>query len=157
MSQPCHRYLIFALLAPTLALAQAAASLQAMPTFEAYRVNERFTGKAHRPRLLTEQDREFRTELARAAAKRPNFAGHYVLTTVGCGASCVLTAVLDAKTGQVAWLPFTLCCWADEVREPVQFRRDSDLILVSGRRDEGEDGRYAVRFVDGRFVPLNSH
>jgi hypothetical protein len=67
-----------------------------------------------------------------------------------------LTAVLDAKTGQVAWLPFTLCCWADDVREPVQFRRDSDLILVSGRRDEGEDGHYAVRFVDGRFIPLTS-
>jgi hypothetical protein len=142
--------------------ASAANGLEAQPNFDSFRVAERsFSGKIAQPRLVTRQDREFRTALEDAAKHRPNFAGHFILTNIGCGASCVMTAVLDAKTGKVAWLPFTLCCWEDAVKEPVEFRIDSDLIVLQGRKDEGEAGTWMLRFIDGRFVaaraPQESH
>lgn len=122
--------------------------------FAEYPVREHFTGTTALPRFRTKQDREFRTTLSRAARQRPNFAGHYVLTTIGCGASCVMTAVLDAKTGEVTWLPFTLCCWEPN-QEPVMFRLDSDLLILRGRKNEQEFGTWALRFSQGKFEPVS--
>lgn len=124
------------------------------PSFESFPVKEQFAGHVAVPRLVTKQDREFRTELQQAARQRPNFAGHYILTNIGCGASCVMTAALDAKTGRVTWLPFTLCCWGEHVREPVAFRVDSDLVVLEGSKDEGDTGTWLFRLKGGEFVPI---
>jgi hypothetical protein len=124
------------------------------PTFEAFPVREQFQGPVATLRLTTRQDREFRTALKRATRQKPNFAGHYILTTVGCGAACVMTAVIDAKTGKVQWLPFTLCCWDADIQEPVEYRIDSDLIILHGQKNEQYPGTWSVRFTNGRFGPV---
>ena len=109
-------------------------------------------------RFVSKQDSEFRTELTAAATMPTNFAGNYVLTTIGCGASCVLVAAIDKKTGRVIWLPYTLCCWKLEITEPVHFQANSDLLILNGQRNErGAVGPHYVRLTRGRFIALPSH
>lgn len=47
------------------------------------------------------QAQAFQTRLQAAARKQPNFAGHYILTSWGCGAFCQTIAIIDAQTGKV--------------------------------------------------------
>ena len=74
-----------------------------------------------------------------------NFAGHFVIATWGCGAGCAMSSIVDAKTGQV-YFP-------DEIRDnssmhantvdnekfPLIYQKDSNLLIVLGSPDEGND------------------
>jgi hypothetical protein len=65
-------------------------------------------------------------------------------------------AAIDARTGAVAWLPFTVCCWNIDVKTPLEYRRDSRMLIVHGSRDEqgpGGDTHYYA-FDGQRFAPL---
>jgi hypothetical protein len=96
----------------------------------------------------------FRTRL-KGVTPPINFAGHYILTVIGCGTSCILVAAIDARNGKVAWLPYSLCCWTDQVSEPLRFRSNSDLLILNGQRDErGVNGPHYVRLLGGRFIAL---
>jgi len=128
----------------------------ATPKFEDYAVKEQYKGKVAQPVLRTKSDREFRTRLREGAKEKVNFAGHYVLITWGCGGGCVMGAALDAKTGTVSWIPFTLCCWPLEVEDPLNFRVDSKLIVFTGSRGEQGQGVYYYRFEGGKFVLLKA-
>ncbi|HTH62454.1 MAG TPA: hypothetical protein VL689_20185 [Paraburkholderia sp.] len=90
----------------------------------------------------------------RDAAKGPvNFAGHFVLATWGCGASCVMAAVIDAKTGRVTSLPFTVSNWPEDITEPLSWRADSCLLVVEGSRNESDErGRYCYLFDGNTFT-----
>ena len=133
-----------------------------LPRFNDYPVSERFNGKMA-PLVLSHAAREFRTRLREAAREKPNFAGHFIVTTWGCGTECVQGAIIDARTGRVFMLPFSLCCWGTEAGvddrfKPVEFRLESSLIVLSGARNE-KDGDYATRFYrfqDNRLVLLKS-
>jgi hypothetical protein len=93
---------------------------------------------------LSRAAREFRTRLREAAREKPNFAGHFIVTTWGCGTECVEGAIIDARTGRVFMLPFTLCCWdpvvgVDDGFKPVEFRVNSSLHSPFG--SEKREGR----------------
>jgi hypothetical protein len=45
--------------------------------------------------------RRYRTKLRAFARSKPNFAGHYIVATWGCGTGCSRVAIIDAKTGAV--------------------------------------------------------
>ena len=47
------------------------------------------------------RSRMYRTQLRGWATEKPNFAGHYILATWGCGTGCTQIAVIDAITGKV--------------------------------------------------------
>ncbi len=133
-----------------------------LPHFKDYPVAEIYKG-ATAPLILTRDDMTFKTRLRWAAKnQKPNFAGHYVLTTWGCGAECVMGAVIDAKTGKVYWWGFSTCCWGGDVDDkfnPIGFRVNSRLIVFSGLRNEkdGDNGAHFYRFDDnGRFVHVRS-
>ena len=139
-----------------------AAVLTAQPAtapanFADYRVPV-YTGKTA-PLVLTPSDRQFRTRLRWAAThQKVNFAGHYILTTWGCGGGCVMGAAIDAETGKIVWLPFTICCWplGDNV-EPLKFRADSRLIIFTGSRNEAEEkGIYYYKFERDSFTLLRT-
>ncbi len=119
-----------------------------VPKFADYPVDERFQGKTP-PLVLSSEARMFRTRLRNAARGKPNFAGHYIVVTWGCGTECIEGAIIDARSGHVFMLPFSLCCWApgtvDDNFKPVDFRLISSLIVLSGERNEKE-GDYATRF-----------
>jgi hypothetical protein len=143
-----------------LALAGQVFSQQRLPRFKDYPVSDFFTG-ANAPLVLKRDDRMFRTRLREASREKPNFAGHYILTFWGCGTSCVMGAVVDAKTGRVYWWNFTVCCWPNDVDdkfEPIEYRLNSSLIVFSGARNEkeGDVGAHFYRFDRGRFVHLRS-
>lgn len=43
----------------------------------------------------------FRTVITNSVAKGPNFAGHYNITTWGCGTDCFGYAVVDVRNGEI--------------------------------------------------------
>src|SRR4029453_14494804 len=111
----------------------------ALPQFAAYPAPLAHPGKNAEPDLSTQEARSFRTRLREAAKERPNFAGQYILTTWGCGTSCVMGAVIDAQSGRVTFLPATVCCLSmavDDGFSPVAARLTGRLIRLSGLLDE---------------------
>lgn len=115
-----------------------------------------YTGKRMEARLTDKQSRQYASMLRTASHRPINFAGRYVLTSWGCGASCVMAAAVDAKTGTVTWLPFTVCCWAPDVLEPIEYRLESRLLVVHGNINESgaaSDVHY-YGFDGRRFAPI---
>jgi hypothetical protein len=115
------------------------ACIHAAPDFDAFPVPA-YKGPVAKARLSDENSRQYAAHL-RSAKKGPvNFAGSGILAIWGCGASCVMGASVDARTGNVAWLPFTVCCWSTDITEPLEFRSDSRLLVVHGSRNETGPG-----------------
>ena len=65
----------------------------------------------------------FRTRIRGAAKKTPNFAGHFILEQWGCGTECQMGVLIDARTGDLSWLPIS--GWG------VMHRTDSNLLIVN--------------------------
>lgn len=127
-----------------------------IPQFKDYSVNETFSGK-NAPVKITKNNRDFRTRLREGGKGKPNFAGRYIVTIWGCGTSCLAGAVMDAKTGNVAFLPGAIHSWeGDENLEPIEYRLNSRLIIFSGNIDQkGLDGNglnsHYYEFRNGKF------
>jgi hypothetical protein len=119
-------------------------------------------GKAVKPILRTAQDKQYQTRIGEAASDgKVNFAGHYMLSAIGCGAGCVMVFALDADTGKVSWLPFTVSQdMADQGFDtdipPLDFRPDSRLLMIAGSRNERGHGLYQYVFEHDQFRLLNS-
>lgn len=106
-------------------------------------------------RLLSARDRRSRSALRAAARGRADFAGHWVLAQIGCGASCIEIAVIDKISGRIVWFPATVCCWPLAISEPLTYRRDSRLLLLQGELNEtGIAASRAFVFDGVRFAPL---
>jgi hypothetical protein len=113
-----------------------AAAQEPVPAFEDFPVVEIYQG-ATAPLDLADNPaaQAYRTRLIEAAREKPNFAGHYIIAAWGCGAACVEGSIIDAQTGQVFMLPFYVCCW-NGAEGPFEFRLDSRLLIIRGRRNE---------------------
>jgi hypothetical protein len=139
-------------------LAHAAQSAISAPSFERYYEATASEEVNAMPKLLSSQDKEYKTRILEASKQPINFAGHYVLSSFGCGGGCVMSFVLDKTSGQVSWLPFTVCCWEDfdpDV-EPVAFRKNSRLLVITGSRNELGKGVYYYEFKQGQFVLIET-
>jgi len=123
-----------------------------VPRFDDFPVKEAFKGKPAKVKIVSPQDHKFATRLRELSGQLPNFAGHYTLASWGCGSSCIQTVAIDAKTGNVVWLPFTVCCWDVDINEPIEFKRNSSLIVVHGSRNEAGGGVYYYRLEQSGFV-----
>ena len=79
----------------------------------------------------------YRTNLRNAAKEGVNFAGHFILSTWGCGTNCSQTAIIDARNGKVFFpdelegAGFGFCELPDEA-EPVVSQADSRLLVLNG-------------------------
>jgi hypothetical protein len=77
----------------------------------------------------------FRSRLEAVANDDPNFAGHYILTSWGCGTFCEQLAIIDVETGKVympqinnpAWENY-LIGWSYETPHA-----DSKLLIVNAQ------------------------
>ena len=128
------------------------------PLFEEYKAPIVRHKTTSAPKLESSQDLEFKSKIAEASRQRVNFAGHYVLSSFGCGANCVMSFALDKHSGKVSWLPFTVCCW-DEVNSksiPMSFRKDSRLVVIIGSRNEEGKGTYYYEFSNFKFILVHS-
>lgn len=93
------------------------------------------------PDLSSHPDaRTYRTRLRNAAKGGVNFAGDHILAMWGCGTNCLMGAVINARSGYVQFLPGTVCCWLDtnENINPIEFRTDSNLLVLTGLINEQE-------------------
>ena len=97
------------------------------PKFSDYPATDELPGHNAPLVLSSAKDRQFRTFLKENAGQAPNFAGHYILATMGCGTECAQGVVIDASTGQVYWLPETI--------NPIDMNDTSDDSLIKFRLD----------------------
>lgn len=107
------------------------------PTFTQYAAkvenikNVRVNLKSHKDANM------FRTNLRNAAKEGVNFAGHYILTTWGCGTNCSQSAIIDARTGKVFFprvlegAGFGFCDLPDDT-EPIISKLGSRLLILNG-------------------------
>lgn len=69
--------------------------------FADYPASEKFSGTVKYPAFESDEDlRTFRTRIENGMKDGPNFAGHYSLIEIGCGASCRFVILIDANTGK---------------------------------------------------------
>jgi hypothetical protein len=120
--------------------------------FEDYSVKSVYSGK-NAPAIITRDDRMFQTRLRWAVKnQKANFAGHYIFTSWGCGANCIMFSLIDARTGRVYSSGFSVCCWPNTVENPIEFRANSRLMIVHGvRNEEGLEGPHYYVWENGRL------
>lgn len=128
------------------------------PTFNEYREAVTKLKADAPPKIVSNQDIEFKTRIIEASRQPVNFAGHYVFSSFGCGASCMMSFALDKKSGEVTWLPFTVCCWDDAKlgTKPISFKKDSRLIIITGSRNEQGSGVYHYELKKTQFDLVQS-
>jgi len=99
------------------------------PNASDFPIQGRFTGKTVLPDFKR-RDREFnsfRTRIREGMREGPNFAGHYTLIQIGCGAGCSFAIVADNQTGRPASFPRG---GEDNMYLNLDYSRDSRLVAV---------------------------
>ena len=134
------------------------------PQFKHYPVSERYHGPQAVPKLVQGTPAwYFRTRIREAARQMPNFAGHYVLATWGCGAECLSSAIIDVKTGEVYTDAGSVCCWFNPDLpakpadfKPIEFRINSRLVVFTGvLNEEGRNEPHYFTFERGKLVAVH--
>lgn len=105
--------------------------------------------------------RTYRTAIRNEAAKGPNFAGHYTLIEIGCGAATTCVAIADATTGKVHFLS-NLRSASSLMRDTgafdlarLNYRVSSRLLIVAGEPSENENREGMSYYLwDGRKLRL---
>jgi len=108
----------------------------------------------------------YRTLLRERAKQAPNFAGHYTIIEIGCGAGARCPAIVDAQTGKVFFPPELRVAEAllmdvgEADFETLNYRLDSRVLVVVGTPNEnfGREGIYYYVWRDDqlalfRFLP----
>lgn len=124
--------------------------------FENYPAQSIYNGK-NAPVVIKREDRMFRSRLRWAVKnQKVNFAGHYIFTSWGCGANCVMFSIIDARTGRVYSSGFSVCCWPSPTQKPIEFRPDSRLFIVHGlRNEEGTEGPHYYLWENNRLKSMS--
>jgi hypothetical protein len=95
------------------------------------------------------QSRMYRTMLKNSTkGERPNFAGHFIVVHWGCGSSCVMNKIVDARTGKVfhpAGVETNIVINIDgpifDEGGTLRYRADSRLFVLIGDPEEDEKRR----------------
>lgn len=132
------------------------------PRFEEFPVGKRFTGKPAPVVLASREARRFRTAIREQASNAPNFAGHYVVVDIGCGAACVQFFIVDSMTGQVFMPSFYLVWGLMEDQQGLvsqyqpQYRVNSRLLVAFGSRQNTGKGMYFYKWQNNRFTLVHT-
>lgn len=90
------------------------------------------------PNVKTGRAYLYRTVIKEEAKLGPNFADHYTIIRIGCGAATTCLAIADAKSGNVYFPPDLKSAEALLVDtgkvnvDTLNYRRDSRLLIVVG-------------------------
>jgi hypothetical protein len=112
-----------------LAIALSAMGGEPFP-FDKYPVNGLFKGKPAAPKINSEEARKYRTRIRNGAIHGANFAGHYTIISWGCGTSCGVYVIVDARTGNVHWPP-EISQGVDLGVAGPEYRLNSTLLVVA--------------------------
>lgn len=120
---------------------------QDAPRFEMYK-SRLFHGRNAKP-LITGDARNFRTRISAWSKEEPNFAGHFIMATWGCGTNCTQFTIIDASTGKVFEPKGITTNVAVNVHDDllqggdfwhssaaIKFKRDSRLLILIGTPEE---------------------
>ena len=121
-------------LAAMLTAASAASAAETAPAFADYPAAAPYAGRNAVPVLATAEARRFRTMIRDGARQKPNFDGHYIVASWGCGTDCEMGAIIDAVSGQVISLPVVAGSPDDATADSTHFayRADSRLLVMNG-------------------------
>lgn len=75
---------------------------------------------------------EFFARVRSAAEGKRTFAGDYAIVGWSCGASCVGSAIVNARDGRVTLLPFSAAMCRGQEANQLKFRARSRLLVVHG-------------------------
>lgn len=119
-----------------------------VPRFESYPAKP-YTGKNAKPDLNGDPSTKmYRTQIKEWAKEKPNFAGHYILATWGCGTNCTQFAIVDVITGKVYHPTGVTTNDATNVHHElldgdefwqsgsIKFRTESNLLVLIGMPEE---------------------
>ena len=127
---------LFSFIVAALLSSPASATSIVLPQFEDFPA-QIYYGPASGPDLNSDPDAyTYRTRLRNAAQGPVNFAGEHIIATWGCGTTCLMGAAINVRTGAVRFLPGTVCCWDGSVADPIAFRSDSNLLVLTGLINE---------------------
>jgi hypothetical protein len=133
------------------------------PRFSDYAAR-RYVGVNAAPDLRSDpRSRRYRSQLKDWALEKPNFAGHYILATWGCGTGCTEIAIIDAMSGKVFHPAGARTNHIEDVDIEVlveveqvgrradfgalQYRADSRLLIVFGTPDGRAENKGISYFV----------
>ncbi|MGE8179171.1 hypothetical protein [Pseudomonas fluorescens] len=108
--------------------------------FEDFKVAEVFSGQNHALLPVENSSPLWDENRVQAITRKVNFAGYYIVHTMGCGGGTICGEVLDARTGAVvASLPNAYYMAGEEGGYfHMTFKPDSNLIKVSGVTADAE-------------------
>lgn len=122
----------------------------AAPQFKDYPV-EIYNGSGHSV-VLNKETRLFKTRFKEAGKSSVNFAGKYVMSSVGCGTACVSYFYVDKKSGMTSFVPENLQPdYNDmECENEVYYKPNSRLFVISSVLSGVCSVAY-YEFLDGKF------
>jgi hypothetical protein len=139
-----------------LALGSTGLAQSTMPNFNEYAAKVEKTKNVKVNLKSHKNANNYRTNLRNAAKEGVNFAGHYILTTWGCGTNCSVSAIIDARNGEVFFPDqlegsgFGFCELPDDT-EPLVYRANSRLLILSGFKGgdlDLQNGRCGVYYLE---------
>ncbi|WP_395390827.1 hypothetical protein WBP07_09755 [Novosphingobium sp. BL-8A] len=99
----------------------------------------------------------YRTVISSDAAAGANFAGHYTISSAGCGTRTACIAFIDQRSGKVHFPAEMLEAsrlWADigdRDYAALHYRRNSNLLVLVGSANENSD-REGISIISGRTI-----
>ena len=125
------------------------------PKFSEY-LSDTYDGPRAKVNLLTDFDKNFRTRIRNTQSQPINFAGEYILSTWGCGTSCLMGVAVNARTGQVVELPGSVCCWKGAGERTI-FKKNSRLLVLAGLINEnGQHGAHFYELKNNEFIHIKT-
>ena len=121
----------------------------AVPQFKDYPVKSVYTGQTAQLDLSDEGARMFRTRLRDALKEKPDFAGEYVITMWGCGASCRMYSLVNKRTGKL----LSDGLGGEERQEDIVASKANSRLLVT--EEENRDENWEVKSITTRFYILD--
>lgn len=159
MSYGMRRLAATAALPMILAAIPAAQAEEPPPSFADHPGAAHFNGRNAKPMPATAEARRFRTMIRDGARQKPNFDGHYIVTTWGCGSDCEMGAIIDAVSGKVISLPVVAGSPAGTKAGSSHFdyRLDSRLLVMRGMiREVPPMGAHYFTFDDNRLTAIRT-
>lgn len=133
-----------------------------VPRFEDFPVQESSSPQLVGPNMAPPQAHRYRTLLREAAKDKPNFSGHFTIAIWGCGSGCASWAIINRLNGKVWFPPFYVSVpspCSEELgncMQDIEFKANSELVIVTGARNERGGGRYYYRWHNGKLKLLHA-
>lgn len=145
------------------AAATAASAQGRSPRFTDYpeaRIEHTTVKRLPLPKADEDDDYKLRRHDSIGETSTANFAGRYFLAVWGCGSTCVNAAIVEAASGTIIEVPFSISGWrrTHDDFEAVEFRHDSRLVVFSGALNEDKRtmGRHYYVLENGELRHLRT-